>query len=542
MKRLRDHHSPELFDPWEHLGPKRRRLLELSWAGVFREYLLAHLPVSELAAGFCDGRGRPSKDLSVALGALILQQLHDLTDQQTTEAVALNLAWHYALDIRHEPDAYLCERTLRNYRNRILESGLDEVLFRGLTDQLIEKIGVDTSRQRLDSTTVQSAIRGLTRLGILVEATSKFLRELKRQCPADDAEVDAETLLKYVERKGDGCFANTRPSESKRRLPEAAEDVFRLVEQFRNSDAAALESDQLLQQIFHEQCEVTHDPAAPVTIRPPRTSGCDGVISPADPDARYNKHKGTGYLVQIMETFVEDDSPSDNPDSSEQGAAPPSPPDLITHVAVDPLTMHDQDALKPALDDTDTRHIKPQELLADSHYGSTECLAHGDERCVEIVAPAMTAKGTKQGRLTLEDFELNDDGRVLSCPAGQPPVETSIAEARLQVLFDPVVCGACPHKARCPAAAVGRPSQRYQYTHDRVRHRARRLHDLSDAFRDRYRWRAGVEATMSRYKHQMGMAHLRIRGMKKVTFTALLRALGLNIHRVAAWKRAVATA
>ena len=34
MLTLRDHRSRELFDPWEHLGVKRRRLLELSWAGV----------------------------------------------------------------------------------------------------------------------------------------------------------------------------------------------------------------------------------------------------------------------------------------------------------------------------------------------------------------------------------------------------------------------------------------------------------------------------------------------------------------------------
>ena len=176
MLTLRDHQSRELLDPWEHLGPKRRRLLELSWAGVFREYLLEHFPVKEPAAGFRDGHGRPSKDLSVALGTLILRQLHDLTDQQTTEAVALNIAWHHALDIRHESDAYLCERTLRNYRTRLLEAGLDEVLLRTLTDRLIAKVGVDARRQRLDSTTVKSAIRGLTRLGILVEATSKCLR------------------------------------------------------------------------------------------------------------------------------------------------------------------------------------------------------------------------------------------------------------------------------------------------------------------------------------------------------------------------------
>ena len=34
MLTLRDHRSRELFDPWEHHGVKRRRLLELSWAGV----------------------------------------------------------------------------------------------------------------------------------------------------------------------------------------------------------------------------------------------------------------------------------------------------------------------------------------------------------------------------------------------------------------------------------------------------------------------------------------------------------------------------
>jgi hypothetical protein len=101
---LRDHQSGVLFDPWEYLGPQRRRLLKQGWAGVFRDYLLKHLPVKELAASFQDDFGRPSKDLYVALDALILQQLHDLTDQQTTEAVALNIAWHYALDIRHEPD------------------------------------------------------------------------------------------------------------------------------------------------------------------------------------------------------------------------------------------------------------------------------------------------------------------------------------------------------------------------------------------------------------------------------------------------------
>lgn len=98
MLTIRDHATGFLFDPWDHLGPKRRQLLERSWAGVFRDYLLQHLPADELAPHFCDGFGRPSKDLHMVLGALILQQLHDLTDKQTVEAVAFNITWHYALE------------------------------------------------------------------------------------------------------------------------------------------------------------------------------------------------------------------------------------------------------------------------------------------------------------------------------------------------------------------------------------------------------------------------------------------------------------
>ena|SRR6056297_1754308 len=76
------------------------------------------------------------------------------------------------------------------------------------------------------------------------------------------------------------------------------------------------------------------------------------VLNPADPDSRYNKHRGTGYLVQIMETYDEDDS-------KEAESAGTPKPDLITDVAVEPLTMHGKDALTPAFDDTQQRRIKP---------------------------------------------------------------------------------------------------------------------------------------------------------------------------------------
>ena len=526
MLTVRDHQTGHLFDPWSHLGLKRRKLLENSWAGVFRQYLLVHLPVQELAPHFCEDFGRPSKDMFMVLGALILQQLHDLTDKQTVEAVAFNISWHYALDIRNADDAYICERTLRNYRRLVIEKDLDQVVFRTLTDRLITTVGVDTRKQRIDSTALRSAMRNLTRLGILVETTSKFLRELKRVYP--QLHIDPELWRKYVDRKGEGCFAHTAPSESKRRLPEAARDVYALITHFHRSEAATLDSFQLLEQIFDEQCDVNEDAGDPVVIKPPKQIGCNNIHSPADPDASYNKHRGVGYLIQVMETY--DDRPIDQNTSGEE-----EKPDLITHVAVGKMNVYDGSAVQPALEDTQGRGVGPESLLGDTHYGSNEVIEKAKNRGVEVIAPSMSAKGKQQGLLTLEDFALDEQGRMLQCPQGHAPVSTHVSSCRLQATFDRSICSGCALRKQCPATA-SRKHLRWQYTHERVRQRARRLEEQTSGFRDRYRWRAGIEGTMSRMKHQMGMGKLRVRGKSAISYVTFLRALGLNIFRVATWK------
>ena len=52
MIRIKNHKQDELFDPWSFLSPKRRRLLDQSWAGLFKEHILCELPVSRLASFF----------------------------------------------------------------------------------------------------------------------------------------------------------------------------------------------------------------------------------------------------------------------------------------------------------------------------------------------------------------------------------------------------------------------------------------------------------------------------------------------------------
>lgn len=535
MLTIRDHQSGDLFDPWEHLGPKRRTLLEKSWAGVFRKYLLEHLPVAALTASFCESFGRPTKDLYAVLGALILQQLHDLTDVETVEAIALHRGWQYALDIRYESDAYMCERTLRYYRRRVIEEGLQEILFRGLTDQLIKSFGINTGRQRIDSTSIRSDMRSLTRLGILVETISKFLRELALRHPELSKQVDEETIRIYVKRTGDGCFALSKPSESKRRLPEAAKKLYELVELFRETPAAGLDSYSLLARVLQEQCQVVvgRDSQIQVHVREPSDVPCNAVHNPADPDSSYNAHHGHGYMAQIVETYNEEKV------TGEEDTGVPSP-NLISHVAVNDMTEQDWHALEPAMEDLANRDLQPESIVGDTHYGSEDNIRKAHERGVELIAPASPPKGYKQGRLTLEQFELDEAGCVIKCPQGYAPIATSITPKKLEARFDPHVCSRCQRRFQCPAYSTKRNAvkSRWQYTHERVRTRSRRLRELSDDFKNRYRWRAGIEGTMSQLKRQLRLAKLRIRGMAAVSYTVVLRALGLNIRRIEAFIQA----
>jgi hypothetical protein len=52
-----------------------------------------------------------------------------------------------------------------------------------------------------------------------------------------------------------------------------------------------------------------------------------------------------------------------------------------------------------------------------------------------------------------------------------------------------------------------------------------------------YRFRAGVETTMSQFDRRTGVKHLRVRGLQAVHLCAFLKATGINMFRTAAFKR-----
>ncbi|GAG31397.1 unnamed protein product, partial [marine sediment metagenome] len=150
MFNARDRQTGYLFDPWGHFGPKLRKLLEESWAVLFREEILCELPVEKMAPFYTADFGRPTKELYTVMGAIIIQQAQDLSDEETVYQLAFNQQWHYALDIPGESDQarYICPKTLWNMRKIFTDNNLDKVVFDKITDKLAKVFSVDTTKQR----------------------------------------------------------------------------------------------------------------------------------------------------------------------------------------------------------------------------------------------------------------------------------------------------------------------------------------------------------------------------------------------------------
>ena len=523
MIHIKDHKTPDMFEPFPFLGPKRKQRIEESWAKVFREHILTTLPVEKIFSKYSPVFGAPTKELYSMIGLMVIQHMNDLTDQEAADQFAYNLQWHYALNITSaaDADAYVSPKTLWNMRSLLIELNLYQVIFEEVVKKLADVFKVDVAKQRFDSVHIYSNMRHLGRLGLFVKTIKKFLVNFKRQ--HNELYVSLETAItdRYMTKQGDAVFSMVKPSESINTLATLANDVFSLVERFKgNEQVAAMSTYQLLARLFKEQCimERVDTHTTLVSVKANKDVPSDSLQSPSDPDAGYDGHKGKGYQVQVAESYnTSEDSNTLN---------------LITSVIVEPAHKSDANALIPLIEATTELGLKPKEVTADTVYGSDENCQKAKSLGIEVISPVMGKLG--EGSVPLTEFTMNSENEITSCPEGCAPLSTRSKDGNHTALFSKKACRSCSRKNGCPTMP-GKKGNYLRYDDKAIRLAQRRVLEDTPEFRDRYRFRAGVEGTMSQLDRITGFKNLRVRGLSAVSFAAYLKAAAMNIIRAAAF-------
>ena len=516
-----DNLSFEGMEPWQgYLSDAKIELLNKTWAGAFRKHILPNLPVDSLAQHYSKNMGRPTKDLMTAMGVAILQQIFDLTDMQTREQLAFNQQWHYALETFDPKEQLFAEKTLWTVRHHLTRSNAGHDIFNTITDALADTFKVDTGKQRLDSVHVYSDMAKLGRARLMARTITKFLRNLKRQF-ADEYKQDISEQLKerYTKEKSSSYFGNAKPSESQKRLSEIAADMQFLIQKYSGCEATIkMNSYKLMQRVFSEQCVIKE---GKVELKPAKEIPSDSIQNPSDIDAGYDGHKGQGYQVQLSETYSRKEEKENNENEDAL--------DLITYVKVESADKHDSHALHPAIDDMEERGMKPDELLVDAAYGGDDNVREAAPKEVEIISPVT---GKKSGK-DFSGFEFDKKSlKVKQCPNGRLP--QSVKENKkgtITARWTNRDCLDCPLNENCPALR-GPRGRRLLYSEKEIRLWQRRQMQDSEEFSDKYRYRAGIEATNARFIHMTGARRVRYRGQENVEFAETMKALGINMFRV----------
>ena len=524
--------SPQqkLFGVETQLSPSLRSRLESSWARLFRSEVLPILLKNEDQYALLYGKtGRPNFSVARLLGLCLLQELSNLSDQQALDAFSFDMRWRYALDVGEEED-YLSRRSLVEFRRRLAlrdpEMKLVRNVFDNVRNSAMNKLGLSAGNQRLDSTHIISNIRVRGRVALFTNTLDLFLKSL------DEGQLSRvpEAIQKWHSSESEGWFG-LGPAEQKIKLEELAQYLYELIALF--EDLASSEPYQLLTRLFSEQCEFISSDQESSRVQVKKKSEGATLQSPYDPDASCG-HKGPGYSLHVAETC-------NNAGKTE----------IITDYEVHGAARSDIGKALSVIERLDAAGCKPETLFADGGYPSVPSAAKVIEQGIEFISPVNRSRlgDDVAGR---DRFVFDARGFVTQCPIGHSPIDHRELSAHnttrrsLHAIFDGDICRSCTMLDQCPVRAPNHRVKgcqardtvgefRLEITAElRLRDQMYSLQQTRE-WKDRYKIRAGIEATNSELKRSHGISRLRVRRIAKVCFAVACKLTACNIKR---WARA----
>jgi hypothetical protein len=514
MQRIVDPQQSRMFDPFDPvLTEKTRARLLDGWPGVFRHVILELMPVNKLGEHYSPDMGRPTKELYSMAGLIFLAEFLNWTKPETLDAYSFRMDVHYALNM--EPVTHdISIRTLERYIVIFEEDALAKKIMHDVTIKLAELLEINIDKQRLDSTHIFSDMASFGRTRLMGVAIKRFLAQVPRHDPSAYAALP-ESLRQRYSPSAHQMFGDTGKDKESRRLlrQQVAEDMHFLIGHF--ADTKPLNNGtcyKAMERIFYEQCEVHEEK---VTVK--GKVGSRVMQNPSDADATYDGHKGPGYQLQIPET-----------------CDPANEVQIITAALPQTAAEPDTEAVEPVLDRLEDSRLLPKELFVDTSYASDENVQKAEARGVELVGPVPGCGGqAADNALTIDDFNIDEaTEQVVCCPAGHEPV-SSIHDpqtGKTRTVIPDSACGTCDHYDQCPATKK-RNGYQLDHTAKQRRTASRRREEATQAFRERYKIRGGIEGTNSGLKRRTGLGRLRVRGGPRVFHAIYLKVAGWNILR-----------
>jgi transposase len=253
------------------------------------------------------------------------------------------------------------------------------------------------------------------------------------------------------------------------------------------------------------------------------------ICSPYDAEARYGKKRSTewtGYRAHLTET-CDDELPH-----------------LITDVQTTPAPASDFDMLPKIQADLAARDELPGEQIVDAGYVTADHLVSSQtEHGVTLVGPVNpdpSWQAKAQQGFDVATFAIDWEQQTATCPQGRTSVLWMPGQDRhehpvINIRFARGDCDVCAARAKCTHAST---LPRMITVRTRQQHEAlqtTRQRQTTEAFKEQYARRAGIEGTISQAVRTADLRRSRYLGLAKTHLQNLITATAINLQRVANW-------
>jgi hypothetical protein len=178
----------------------------------------------------------------------------------------------------------------------------------------------------------------------------------------------------------------------------------------------------------------------------------------------------------------------------------------------------------------------------DAGYPATGSLLACRADQVRLVAPIRpdSSRHTRTGsRYARDAFTIDFDRREATCPKGHRSATWNPGHQDghdvITVSFPLGACIVCPARSECTTSQQRRRqiTLRPQHLHEALQQA--RAEQTTDAWKQAYRARAGIEGTISQTVAVTGIRHARYTSLAKVDLEHAFAATAINLIRLYAW-------
>jgi len=301
MFRANDKHKQQrMFTAVDQLPETAKKNLEKSWAQVFYHEYFCKLDETVFSVLYSEKKSRPNTPINILVGFETLKSGFGLSDERLYDHFMFDLKFRYALGLRDFDEGNFELRTIYNFRSSLSayeqEHGVNLIhkASEKITDEQLKQFQIKTGLQRMDSTMVQSNIRKMSRLQLLVEIIHRFFRMLSEEEQKEYEELFAgyvkEDSLHY-------CYRVNR-DELEDRLVQVGKDLSCMLELFEKTHG----DEKAYKNAFRVFAEHFRFEQECITLRDPKELGGGSLQSPDDEEATFrtkSRESSRGYVANI---------------------------------------------------------------------------------------------------------------------------------------------------------------------------------------------------------------------------------------------------